>query len=162
MGRITKVVHIVLTAAAWGIFFGSLIRLAVVWDTLPDVIGVHFDGNGEFDLFDSKMLIAYPYLAALIALVFCDAAALLSKKINTGMKISENGERKFKTALVMLLDISKLSFSFFFAGVWADCIIKQNPLDPNIPTFLMLVLLISFIIFVISAIVIKIKNPPEK
>lgn len=160
MGRITKVIHIVLTVAAWGIFLGSLIRLAVVWTSLPDVLGVHFDGNGEFDVFDSKTFICYPYLAALAALVFCEAAVFISKKINTGIKMSKKGEMKFKTALVMLLDISKMSFSFFFAGVWADCVIRQNPLDTNIPNSFVLVLFISFIVFVIAAIVIKIKNPP--
>lgn len=162
MGRITKVVHIVLTVAAWGILFCSLIRLAVVWDSLPDELGVHFDGNGEFDAFDSKTFICYPYLIALAALGFCETAVFISKKINTGIKMSKKGETKFKTALVMILDISKFLFSFFFAGVWADCVIRQHPLDTNIPNFFVLVLFISFIVFVIAAIVIKIKNPPVK
>lgn len=162
MGRITKAIHIVLTAAGWGIFLGSLIWLAVVWNSLPDELGVHFAENGEFDVFDSKIFICYPYLIALAAIVLCEAAALISKKINTGMKISEKGEINFRTALVMLLDISKLVFSFFFAGIWADCVIRQDPLDPNIVNFLMLVLFLSFILFIIAAIVIKIKNPPDK
>lgn len=161
MGRMIKTIHIALTVIAWGIFISSLIRLAVVWNSLPDMIGVHFADNGEFDVFDSKNYIAFPYLVSIIALVFCEASALLSKKIKLGMKISEKGDIKIRTALRMFLDMLKLGLSFFFSGVWADCVIRQHPLNPNIPAAIMLSMFFIFFVFVIAAIVIKIKNPPK-
>lgn len=161
MGRIIKTIHIALTVISWGIFILSLIRIAVVWNSLPDKIGVHFASNGEFDIIDSKNYAAYPYLVSIVALVFCEISALLSKKIKMGMKISEKGDIRIRTALRMLLDILKLGFSFFFSGVWADCVIRQHPLNTNIPAAVMLIMFLLFFVFVIASIVIKIKNPPE-
>ncbi|MDE7398204.1 MAG: DUF1648 domain-containing protein [Oscillospiraceae bacterium] len=155
MGRIIKTIHIALTVISCGIFMSSLIRIVVVWNSLPDNIGVHFAGNGEFDVFGSKNYVAYPYIVSVIALVFCEISALLSKKI------SEKGDIKIRTALRMLLDVFKLRFSFFFSGVWADCVIRQHPLNTNIPAAIMLIMFFIFFVFVIASIVIKIKNPPE-
>lgn len=162
MSRITKTIHIALTGISWGIFILSLIRIAVVWNSLPDMIGIHFASNGEFDIIDSKIQAAYPYLVSIAALVFFEISALLSKKIKPGMKISEKGDVKIRTALGMLLDIFKLGFSFFFSGVWADCVIRQHPLNTNIPAAIMLIMFFSFVVFVIASIVIKIKNQPEQ
>lgn len=161
MSRITKTIHIALTVISWGIFILSLIRIAVVWNSLPDKIGVHFADNGEFDVIDSKIYAGYPYLVSIVALVFFEASALLSKKMKTGIKISEKGDIKIRITLRMLLDIFKLGFSFFFSGVWADCVIRQHPLNTNIPAAIMLIMFFMFFVFVIASIVIKIKNPPE-
>ena len=160
MGRVMKTVHIVLTVIAWGIFGLSLIRIAAVWNSLPDRIGIHFADNGDFDVLGSKYGALYPYLVSAAALVLCEASAFLTNKIKMGMKISENGDIKIRTAFRMLLDIIKLGFSFFFSGVWADCVIRQHPLNTDIPAAVMLIMFCSFLIFAIAAIVIKIKNPP--
>lgn len=162
MGRIIKTIHIALTGISWGIFIMSLIRIVVVWNSLPDRIGVHFADNGEFDVIGSKIGAGYPYLVSIIALVFCEISALLSKKIKMGMKISEKGDIQIRTALGMLLDIFKLGFSFFFSVVWADCVIRQHPLNTDIPAAVMLIMFFMFLVFVIASIVIKIKNPPEQ
>lgn len=159
MSRIIKTIHIALAVISWGIFILSLIRITVVWNSLPDKIGIHFASNGEFDVFGSKNGAAYPYLVSITALVFCEISALLSKKIKTGIKISEKGDMKIRTALKMLLDICKLGFSFFFSGVWADCVIRQQPLNTGIPAAVMLIMFLAFIVFVIDLIVIKIKDP---
>lgn len=161
MRRIIKITHIALTVISWGIFIASLIRFAVVWDSLPDRIGVHFADNGEFDVIGDKTGAVYPYIVSIIALVFCEISALLSKKIKMGLKISEKGDIKIRTALKMLLDILKLGLSFFFSGVWADCVIRQHPLNINIPMAIMLIMTFAFFVFVIALIVIKIQNPPE-
>ena len=161
MSRITKTIHIALTVISWGIFLLSLIRFAVVWNSLPDRLGIHFADNGEFDVIGSKTGAGYPYLVSIIALVFCEVSALLSKKIKSGIKISEKGDIKIRTALRLLLDFFKLGFSFFFSGVWADCVIRQHPLNTGIPAAVMLIMFFMFLVFVIASIKIKIKNPPE-
>ena len=162
MSRIIKTAHAALTIIAWGIFISSLIRIAFVWNSLPDKLGIHFADTGEFDLTGNKIGAFYPYLVSVIALIFCEVSALLSGKIKMGLKISEKGDLKIRTALKMLLDIIKLGFSFFFSGVWADCVIRQHPLDTNIPMAVTLIMFLCFFIFIIASIVIKIKNPPEQ
>lgn len=161
MRRMIKIIHIALTVISWGIFIASLIRYAVVWDSLPDRLGIHFADDGEFDVIGSKTGAAYPYIVSIVALVFCEISALLSRKIKIGLKISEKGDIKIRTALGILLDVIKLGFSFFFSGVWADCVIRQRPLNTAVPAAVMLIMFFMFCVFVISSIVIKIKNPPE-
>lgn len=161
MSRIIKTIHIALTGISWGIFILSLIRIVVVWDTLPDKLGIHFASDGEFDLTAGKNGAAYPYLVSSAALVFCEISAVLSNKIKPGLKISEKGDIKIRTALKILLDIIKLGFSFFFSGIRADCVIRRHPLNPNVPAAVMLIMFPAFLVFVIAVIVIKIKNPPE-
>lgn len=46
MGIIIKKIPIALTVIS-GDFISSLIRIAVEWNSLPDMLGVHFTGNGE-------------------------------------------------------------------------------------------------------------------
>lgn len=161
MSRAVKIIHITLTVIAWGIFAASLIRFAAVWSTLPENLGIHFASDGNFDMISRKSYAAYPYIVSIAALAFFELSALLSKKIKTGVKISESGDLKIRTALKLLLDVFKLGFSFFFSGVWADCVIRQRPLNTLIPAAVMLIMFLSFCAFVIAAIVIKIKNPPE-
>lgn len=161
MGRTVKIIHIALTAIAWGIFIASLIRFAAAWSSLPENIGIHFASDGNFDMISKKSYAAYPYIVTIAALAFFELAALFSGKIKMGLKISEGGDLKIRTALKLLLDVFKLGFSFFFAGVWADCVIRQRPLDTRIPAAVMLIMFSAFCAFVIAAIVIKVKNPPE-
>ncbi|MDE5883460.1 MAG: hypothetical protein K2H29_00025 [Oscillospiraceae bacterium] len=162
MRKIMKTMHITLTVISWEIFMVSLMRIALVWNALSDKIGVHFASNGEFDVMDSKNYIAYPCLISIVALVLCEISILLSKKIKTGMKISEKGDIKIRTALEMFLDIFKLAFSFFFSGIWIDCVIRQHPLNTNIPVAIMLTMFFIFFVFIIAAILIKTNNPPEQ
>lgn len=158
MNKPVKIIHIAFTAAAWGIFIASLIRLAAVWSTLPENLGIHFASDGNFDMISRKSYAAYPYIVSIAALAFCELSALLSRKIKTGVKISEAGDRKIRTALALLLDVFKLGFSFFFAAVWADCVIRQRPLDTRIPAAVMLIMFSAFCAFVIAAIVIKVRD----
>lgn len=161
MGRTVKIIHIALTAIAWGIFIASLIRFAAAWSSLPENIGIHFASDGQFDMISKKSYAAYPYIVTIVALAFFELSALLSKKIKTDVRISEKGNLKIRAALKILLDIFKIGFSFFFSGVWADCVIRQRPLNTSIPAAVMLIMAAAFCAFVIAAIVIKVKNPPE-
>lgn len=159
MTKQVKIMHITIAAAAWGIFIFSLVRLLIVYNSLAEEIGVHFDENGEFDVTASKRSIAYPYVVSLISLVLCEIFALLSQKVNIGLKVSKIGEKKIREGLVIFLDICKFGFSFFFSGVWADCLIRQRFLNTAIPTAILLMLFISFIIFIVFSVTVKIRNP---
>lgn len=161
MSRAVKIIHISLSVIAWGIFIASLVRFAVVWNSLPENLGIHFASDGQFDMISKKIYATYPYIVTIAALAFFELSALLSRKMKSGVKISEAGDGKTRTALALLLDVFKFGFSFFFAGVWADCVIRQRPLNTLIPAAVMLIMVLAFCVFVIAAIVIKVKNPPE-
>lgn len=158
MPKQVKIIHIVITIMAWGILIYSLIHLLLTYQSLAEEIGVHFGGNGEFDVIDSKRYIAYPYIVSLISLVLCDGFALLSQKIKMGLKISEIGEKKMRSAFVMLLDLMKVCISFFFAGVWADRVMRQRSLNTDIPVIILWILFIAWIAFAVYIIIVKIRD----
>ena len=162
MNKAIKTINIVLTAVSWRIFVLSLIRLGIAWRSLPEPLGIHFAEDGEFDVFDSKSWAMYPYIVTLAALVFFEISALLSKKIKLGLNIAEEGDLRIRSALRLLLGSFKPGFSFFFAGVWADFVIRQRPLNTAVPAAVMVIMFALFVIFVIAAIVIKIKNPRKE
>lgn len=157
MTKKIKIIHITITAIAWEIFIFSLIRLLLTYNSLADQIGVHFAANGKFDVIAGKRFAAYPYVASLISLMLCEIFALLSQKVSIGLKVSKMGEKKLREGFVILLDVFKFELSFFFAGVWADCVIRQHFLNTAIPTTILLMILISFIIFIVFSIIVKIR-----
>lgn len=161
MTKQIKITHITITAVAWGLFFFSLIRLLIVYNSLAEEIGVHFDGKGEFDVIASKKFVAYPYAVSLISLVLCEILALFSQKVNIGLKISEIGEKKIREALIILLDTFKFGYSFFYAGVWADCVIRQYFLNTAIPNAILVTFFILFIAFIVFSVIVKIRNSHE-
>ncbi len=158
MNKIIKMIHVMLITLSLGIFLLSLLRLIIVWNTLPDRIGVHFSSTGEFDVFDSKRYIAYPYLIALFAIILVQVITYFIWKIPTGMKISEAKEAKIKSAFQLLIDFSGIGYVFFYAGVWTDCVIRQNPLDTHIPQIILLFIFLMNILFFIYIIVIRIRK----
>ena len=158
MTKQVKIIHIIGSAIAWGILVYSLIHLLMTYQSLADEIGVHFGGNGEFDVIDSKRYIAYPYIVSLICLVVCEGFAVISQKIKMGFKISGIGEKKIREAFIILMDIFKLSITFFFAGVWADCVMRQRYLNTGIPSIILLLLFVSFIAFFGFCIIVKLRD----
>lgn len=158
MPKQVKIIHIVITIMAWGILIYSLIHLLITYQSLAEEIGVHFGGNGEFDVIDNKRYIAYPYIVSLIFLVLGELFAFLTWKIKMGIKISEIGEKKMRSAFVMLLDLMKVCISFFFAGVWADRVMRQRPLNTDIPVIILWILFIAWIAFAVYIIIVKIRD----
>lgn len=162
MNKAVKITHISLSVFAWGIFALSIIRTAIVWKSLPHIIGVHFASNGTFDVFDSKWYIAYPYAIALIALIICEIIAFLSGKMRLGLRISEAGGRKIRSALKLQSSVTKLCLSFFFSGVWTDCIIRQQPLNTSFAVFTLMAVLLSLVLFTTYTLIIRLRDGKAK
>ena len=54
-------VHRIICFISWGALLAAFIHLCLKWSSMPEVTGVHFDGDGNFDVFASKKFIAYPF-----------------------------------------------------------------------------------------------------
>ena len=160
-----KVLHGSITALAWGIFAFSLVRMLLAYPSLPEPLGMHFNGSGEFDLFGSKteiFTLFYPYIVSIVFLTVFEVFTLVSARVKIGLKVNETGERKIRAAVSLLLDILKLVFSFFFAGVWADCVIRQRALNTSIPVALLAVVFCSFNVCIGFLIALRVRCPKEK
>lgn len=157
MNKNLKVFHIAITIFVWAMLIASLIFLASRWNKLPDKIGVHFNPpTGELDLFDNKIYSLYPYIVGFGTLFVLEIAGILSKWLKSGMKINVEGEKKFRVAVCILLDMVKICLSVFGVN-WADCVIRQKNMNVKIPELASEIVRMAFVLFIVIMIVIRIK-----
>ena len=158
--KLLKGLNVGATILAWGILALGFVRMLIAYPSLPESLGMHFGPNGEFDLFGNKaeiFMLFYPCIVSLIFLVVYEVLAFISKRVKTGLKINETGERMIREAIAILLDVLKWIFSFFYAGVWVDCVIHQHALNTTIPVVLVAVGFCLFAMCVVFLIVVRIK-----
>ena len=160
MEKLLKVFHFGATILAWGILALGFVRMLIAYPSLPETVGIHFGPNGEFDLFGNKtetFTLFYPCIVSLVFLVVFEVLAFVSKRVKTGLNVNETGERMIREAIAILLDVLKWIFSFFYAGVWVDCVIHQHALNTTIPVVLVAVGFCLFAMCVVFLIVVRIK-----
>lgn len=160
MNKIVMTVHRILFAADVLILSASLVFYLMKWNSLPAEIGVHFDGDGNFNVVDSKFYGFYPHIIGSIFIVITAIADHLIQRNKTGLKISEKGEELFKAELIINLDLFLMFWSVFFA-VWSYCVSMQLPLTVNAvsPAFVLLfcLIFIGIIIQIVTCIRHRIK-----
>jgi len=163
--KLLKVFHFGTTILVWGILVVGFVRMLIAYPSLPETVGMHFGPNGEFDLFGNKtetFTLFYPCIVSLVFLVVYEVLAFVSKRVKTGLNVNETGERMIREAIAILLDVLKWIFSFFFAGVWVDCVIRQHALNTTIAVVLVVVAFCLFAIFFMFLIAVRIKFSKEK
>jgi len=90
-----------------------------------------------------------------------EIAGILVNKIKTGMKITAEGEKIFRRVTFILLDVIKICLSIFWLN-WAICVIRQMQMVVWIPLAASEIVRIVFVLYVIAAIVIRIKYKESK
>ena len=164
MEKLLKVFHFGAAILVWGILVVGFVRMLIAYPSLPETVGMHFGPNGEFDLFGNKtetFKLFYPCIVSLVILVVFEVLAFVSKRVKTGLNVNETGERMIREAIAILLDVLKLIFSFFNAGVWVDCVIRQHALNTTIPVVLVVVAICLFAKCVMFLIAVRIKFSKE-
>ena len=151
----TDLPHIIMTLAAWLLFIGCLIRFLAAYGSLDDEIGVHFAGNGSFDVIDKKIFGLYPFVVSSVSLLIGLVLRLLVKKVDVGKNVTEKGDMLMRFALTLYIDFSQLVMVVFFAGVWSGCVIAQHPLDTDIPVACLFAVFGIFPVMVLFLIVTK-------
>ena len=155
-------VHLVMTAAAWLIFAVCLIRFLAAYGSLEDEIGIHFAGDGSFDVIDKKVFGFYPFIVSVITLVICAVLNLLVNKVKVSKKVTERGAELMRFGVRSYIDLFRLGMVFFFSGVWSDCVIRQNPLDTRIPNSITLTLFGGLLALIVFMTVVRIKHREKK
>ncbi len=149
-----RIFDIVVSILTWSILSVSLVYLLCIWNTIPDIIGVHFASDGSFDVFDSKLYIVYPYAAGFGFLFLLEIASAAGRKAQSGMKINETGERRLKLALSFLLNALKLYVSVFFS-YWAYCVMTQIPENYQFTRIISWLAVMIFLLFGASVLFIR-------
>lgn len=160
MKQYANTIHIIFTIIGWGLLCISLTCFLFTWNSLPQKIGVHFDGSGNFDVISDKeniFHVFYPYIISLITLIFCEGFAFLSKRVKTGLKINETGERKLRWVSMIFSDVIKVDIVIFFSGNWGYSLIRQQPFNINISLCVSYVFFVSLLFLIVSIIFICIK-----
>ncbi len=157
MSKSIKHIHTAFTTISWAMLTISLVYLLTIWNTLPDVLGVHFAPGGEFDVYDSKFYIAYPYGVGFGLLFLLELACYVAKCAKSGLKITKGGECKLKAAVYIFIDIIKLSISCFFTH-WADCVMKQQMMNRLVPITAVYICAAGLVAMIVTVVVIRVKD----
>ncbi len=157
-----KMTHVIMTVLSLLFFIVAAVRLFFAWDSLPDDIGVHFNSDGNFDVFD-KQHIFYPYIVTIAAIAVCETFELITRKLKKmGLAVNETGNNALRTATILILDLLMLLFSGFFSGIWVDCVLTQQPMNTFIGRCACYLLFACIIAFPVTFIVIRVKYPKNK
>ena len=142
--------------AAWGLAGLSLawFLIALLW--LKSPIGVHFDSDGNFDVFDSKLYGFYPHLINLLCIGITALADFLTGKINPGLKVTPQGETAARTAIWLSIGFGRFGVVLMFC-YWNALVIFQHALTPEVPQTIMLLLMLGGIATAAALIVIRIR-----
>lgn len=134
----------------------SVYFLVKIW-ALPNEIGVHFDGDGQFDVIANKWFGLYPFVVGYGTWLLMKLFSILSGKIKSGFKVNENGDEMLKLSFRLLASVIAFCVCIFFS-YWALCVLNQICLNPVIGGIFAYIIIFAFLIFLLSIVVIRIKN----
>ena len=158
-------IHLTTSVIALIIIFTSIIKSSLSWPSLPDNIGVHFAGDGSFDVFVDKndlIFILYPYIVSLIVMILSGILIYALNRVKVGNKQDEKQEIKIKTAIAIQVDVFfKMIWIYFLAVVWPSCVIKQQYLNTEVPILLFNVYVFSLVILILYIFVVKHEKKKE-
>ena len=149
-----KKAHRIINIIAWGMLAAAFIHLCFKWSGMPETTGVHFDGEGEFDVYASKKYIAYPYIVGIVFLLLLQLGDRAARKVKLGVKTNEIGENILREEIRGLLDLNKL-FVSGLAVYWSELVIYQHNMEERPVSFGMTLLFVAFLTVCTSIPVIK-------
>lgn len=153
-----KKLHRIINIIAWGILAAAFIHLCFKWGSMPEITGVHFDDEGEFDVYASKKYVAYPYIVGIVFLLLLQLGDIAARKAKLGLKTNAKGESIFRDEIRGLLGLNKLFISGM-AAYWSELVIYQHSLTESAVMCGMLLLFVAFLTVCISAPILKIIFP---
>ncbi len=154
MNKGYRIMFICVTAFSWLVPIISLIILAIMWNALPEPLGVHFDSSGQFDVISSKWYSLYPYIISFGTLILFSFFAFLVKKIRVSKKMTEHNQNNCKIVVCSFLLAHMAGYSIFYGAYWPYCVMSQRPLNTLVPKIAVIALFLCFIAMVVLLIVI--------
>ncbi len=104
----------------------SLIWLLTVYGSFPEEIGIHFGEDNEFDVYASKWLAFFPFIAGFgLTIVFTVGDIAVSRAKCISKKLSEDDDIFVRKILLIAFDSMKLFWAVFYT-IWAHCVIHQT------------------------------------
>ena len=130
-----------LTLLALGV---ELVHFLYVYPDMPETIGMHFGGDGEFDEEASKIYGFYPYVMGGFLIGMLLLADRFILKLKLGLDYDKKGEQLVRAAVLLATNGIKLYICLFFLE-WSDAVIHQHGTKGRINVIGAYVFLIFFI-----------------
>lgn len=160
MNKTVILLHRTLMILCILILGGSLVYYLTKWGSLPDEPGIHFDSDGKFDVYASKIYGFYPHLIGGIALVIAAVAGHLIAKKNTGLNVSEKGENIIKAEILLTVDIITVFVDLMFL-YWSLCVSRQHFMNTNISLTFLSAAFAAGLIGIITEIITAARHKPK-
>ena len=161
MQKIYEILHRIITHAAWCLLIYSFVYLLFIYKMLPQEIGVHFSAEGTFDLYDDKINAFYPYKVGFVVLFISELAIWLAKRIKSGLKVDEQGERRLKAVAILWIDVFKFGISIYFT-YWSCCVVTQSAMCVPFVQGVIFAIGGGLLLLILAAVVIRILNAGKK
>ena len=121
-----KKLHVAVNIISFGMLAVYLVYMLAVYRDFPDQIGIHYGEDNEFDVYASKWLAFFPFMAGFGLVWIFTLAQIAAKKIkHIGKKLSEDDDRFIRMTFIAALDAMKLFWAVFYT-IWAHCVIHQT------------------------------------
>ena len=121
-----KKLHVTVNSLSFGMLAVYLVYMLAVYGDFPEQIGIHYGDDNEFDVYASKWLAFFPFMAGFgLAWIFTLAQTAAKKIKRIGKKLSEEDDRFIRMTFIVALDAMKLFWSVFYT-IWAHCVIHQT------------------------------------
>ena len=111
---------------SFGMLAVYLVYMLTVYRDFPEQIGIHYGKDNEFDVYASKWLAFFPFMAGFGLVGIFTLAQIAARKIKRiGKKLSEEDDRFIRMTFIAALDAMKLFWAVFYT-IWAHCVIHQT------------------------------------
>ena len=124
--KIIKRLPAAVNILSFGMLFVYFVYMLVVYKDFPEQIGIHYGEDNEFDVYASKWLAFFPFMAGFgLAWIFTLAQIAAKKIKHIDKKLSEEDDRFVRITFIAALDSMKLFWAVFYT-IWAHCVIHQT------------------------------------
>ncbi len=136
--------HIITNIISFGALGVMLVWFLLSYAELPERIGVHFAGDGSFDVIADRIYGAYPFVMGFGLMLIFSLLTLAANKVKRiGMNVDDMGELKARMIIIETLDVFKLVWSMFFS-IWAYSVIHQTDIPTTSVSIILTVFLAAF------------------
>ena len=131
--------------------------------SLPQEIGIHFNGHGQYDLTGSKMHVLNYYPIGIIAIIVFELFQQLATSLQIKDNISEDGKKLIYLITTSFIGLIELDICVFIA-IMGSTIAMQAPLTTTLPVCCAFVLFLSIVVVSVATIctTIRFKKHPNQ
>ena len=118
--------HTAVNIISFGMLAVYLVYMLSVYRGFPEQIGIHYGDDNEFDVYASKWLAFFPFMAGFgLATVFTIGSFAVNKAKHISKKLSEEDNVFVRKTVLVVFDSMKLFWAVFYS-IWAHCVIHQT------------------------------------